>query len=192
MAGNKAKKKKQKKVKKHPKFWLGVKVFMLMFLVTILVVGIAFYVKYGRDIFKMQDEAIQIVKNSTAETFRDSETTIAYNSKGKQIAVLKGDKDSYYMSIDQIPKYVKDAFIVTEDKKFYTHNGIDAGGIVRAVWVQIQNKGEISQGASTITQQLARNVFLNMDKTYERKIKEIFIALELEKKYTKDQILEFE
>ena len=101
MAGNKAKKKKQKKVKKHPKFWLGVKVFMLMFLVTILVVGIAFYVKYGRDIFKMQDEAIQIVKNSTAETFRDSETTIAYNSKGKQIAVLKGDKDSYYMSIDQ-------------------------------------------------------------------------------------------
>lgn len=191
MAGNKAKKKKQKKVKKHPKFWLGVKVFMLMFLVTILVVGIAFYVKYGRDIFKMQDEAIQIVKNSTAETFRDSETTIAYNSKGKQIAVLKGEKDSYYMSIDQIPKYVKDAFIVTEDKKFYTHNGIDAGGIVRAVWVQIQNKGEISQGASTITQQLARNVFLNMDKTYERKIKEIFIALELEKKYTKDQILEF-
>lgn len=191
MAGNKGKNKKQKKIKKHPKFWLGFKVFMLLFLVTILTVGIVFYVRYGRDIFKMQDEAIKLVKNSNADTFRGSETTIAYNSKGKQLAILKGDKDSYYMSIDEIPKYVKDAFIVTEDKRFYDHNGIDAGGIVRAVWVQIQNKGEISQGASTITQQLARNIFLSMEKTYERKIKEIFIALELEKKYNKDQILEF-
>lgn len=188
MARNKVKKKKQKK---HPKFWLGFKIFILLLLVGILVAGIAFYVMYGRDIFQMQDEAIELVKNSTVDTFRDSETTIAYNSKGKQIAVLKGDKDSYYMAIEDIPKYVKDAFIVTEDKKFYSHNGIDAEGIVRAVWVQIQNKGEISQGASTITQQLARGVFLNTDKTYERKIKEIFIALELEKKYSKDQIFEF-
>lgn len=191
MAGIKGKNKKQKKVKKHPKFWLAFKVFILLFLVTLLTVGIVFYVRYGRDIFRMQDEAIELVKNSNADTFRGSETTIAYNSKGKQLAILKGDKDSYYMSIDEIPKYVKDAFIVTEDKKFYDHNGIDAGGIVRAVWVQIQNKGEISQGASTITQQLARNIFLSMERTYERKIKEIFIALELEKKYTKDQILEF-
>lgn len=191
MAGLKGKNKKQKKVKKHPKFWLAFKVFILLFLVTLLTVGIIFYVRYGRDIFRMQDEAISLVKNSNADTFRGSETTIAYNSKGKQLAILKGDKDSYYMSIDEIPKYVKDAFIVTEDKKFYDHNGIDAGGIVRAVWVQIQNKGEISQGASTITQQLARNIFLSMERTYERKIKEIFIALELEKKYTKDQILEF-
>lgn len=188
MAKNKVKKKKQKK---HPKFWLGFKIFILLFLVTVLAVGTVFYLRYGRDIFRMQDEAIQLVKNSTEDTFRASETTIAYNSKGKQLAVLKGDKDSYYLALDEIPKYVRDAFIVTEDKKFNTHNGIDAGGIVRAVWVQIQNKGEITQGASTITQQLARGVFLNTEKTYERKIKEIFIALELEKKYTKEQILEF-
>ena len=162
-----------------------------MFLVTLLVVGIVFYVKYGRDIFRLQDEAVQLVKGATEETFRESETTIAYNSKGKQIAVLKGEKDSYYLPIDEIPKYVQDAFIVTEDKKFYSHNGIDAEGIIRAVWVQIQNKGEISQGASTITQQLARGIFLNTEKTYERKIKEIFIALELEKKYNKRQIFEF-
>ena len=191
MAGNKGKQKKQKKQKKHPKFWFGFKIFLLMFLVTLLVVGIVFYVKYGRDIFRLQDEAVQLVKDATEETFRDSETTIAYNSKGKQIAVLKGEKDSYYMPIDEIPRYVKDAFIVTEDKKFYEHNGIDAGGIVRAVWVQIKNNGEISQGASTITQQLARGVYLTTERTYERKIKEIFIALELEKKFSKDQILEF-
>lgn len=188
MAGKKLKKKRQKK---HPKFWFGFKIFILLMLVVILVAGIVFYVKYGRDIFRMQDEAIQLVKNSTEETFRESETTIAYNSKGKQIAVLKGDKDSYYLPIDEIPQYVKDAFIVTEDKKFYSHNGIDAEGIVRAVWVQIQNKGVPTQGASTITQQLARGVFLSTEKTYERKIKEIFIAMEIEKKYSKDQILEF-
>lgn len=161
MAGKKVKKKRQKK---HPKFWLGFKIFTLLMLVVILTAGIVFYVKYGRDIFRMQDEAIQLIKNSTEETFRESETTIAYNSKGKQIAVLKGDKDSYYLPIDEIPQYVKDAFIVTEDKKFYSHNGIDAGGIVRAVWVQIQNKGAITQGASTITQQLARGIFLSTEK----------------------------
>ncbi|MCM1246789.1 MAG: PBP1A family penicillin-binding protein [Roseburia sp.] len=188
MAGKKVKKKRQKK---HPKFWFGFKIFILLMLVMILAAGIIFYVKYGRDIFRMQDEAIRLIKNSTEETFRASETSIAYNSKGKQIAVLKGDKDSYYLPVDEIPQYVKDAFIVTEDKKFYSHNGIDAGGIVRAVWVQIQNNGEITQGASTITQQLARGIFLNTEKTYERKIKEIFIAMEIEKKYNKEQILEF-
>ncbi len=81
--------------------------------------------------------------------------------------------------------------IVTEDKKFYSHNGIDAQGILRAVLALIRNNGEKTQGASTITQQLARSTFLSTEKTYQRKIEEIFIALELENKYTKDQILEF-
>ena len=186
-----AKNRKQKKPKKHPKFWLGFKIFILLILVTILVGGIVFYFKYGKDIFAMQDEAVQMVSASTEETFRDSETTIVYNAKGKQIAVLKGDKDSYYVPISEIPQYVKDAFIVTEDKKFYQHNGVDAEANIRAFLALIKNNGEITQGASTITQQLARGVFLNQKKTYDRKIREIFVALELEKKYTKDQILEF-
>lgn len=186
-----AKNKKQKRQRKHPKFWLGFKIFILLILVTILVGGIVFYVKYGRDIFQMQDEAVQMVSASTEDTFRDSETTIAYNANGKQIAVLKGDKDSYYLPVEEIPQYVKDAFIVTEDKKFYQHNGIDAEANVRAILALIQHNGEITQGASTITQQLARGVFLTQEVTYERKIKEIFVAMEIEKKYTKDQILEF-
>ncbi|MDY3774104.1 MAG: transglycosylase domain-containing protein, partial [Eubacterium sp.] len=186
-----AKNKKQKRQRKHPKFWLGFKIFILLILVTILVGGIVFYVKYGRDIFQMQDEAVQMVSGSTEDTFRDSETTIAYNANGKQIAVLKGEKDSYYLPVEEIPQYVKDAFIVTEDKKFYQHNGIDAEANVRAFLALIQHNGEITQGASTITQQLARGVFLTQEVTYERKIKEIFVAMEIEKKYTKDQILEF-
>lgn len=183
--------KKTKKHKKHRKFWLVVKVIVLLLLLTILIGGLFLYFKYGKDIFAMQDEAKALVQASTTETFRTSETSIAYNSKGKQIAVLKGDKDAYYLDIQSIPDYAKTAMIVTEDKKFYSHNGIDFKGIVRAFWALIKNNGEKTQGASTITQQLARGVFLNTDKTYERKIREIFIAMELEEKYNKDQILEF-
>ena len=182
---------KNKKQRKHPKFWLGFKLVLLLFLLTILVGGIIFYFKYGKDIFAMQDDAVALVKESSIDTFRSSETSIVYNNKGKEIAKLKGEKDSYYLTLDKIPKAVKDAAIVTEDKKFYSHNGIDAKGIMRAVLALIKNNGEKTQGASTITQQLARGVFLSTEKTYERKIKEIFIALELEKKYTKSQILEF-
>ncbi len=189
MAKNKSKK--TRKHKKHRKFWLVIKIFVLLLLTTILVGGLILYFKYGDDIFAMQDEAKALVRASTTETFRSSETSIAYNSKGKQIAVLKGEKDAYYLDIDSIPDYAKKAMIVTEDKKFYSHNGIDFRGIVRAFWELVKNNGEKTQGASTITQQLARGVFLNTDKTYERKIREIFIAMELEKKYSKDQILEF-
>lgn len=183
--------KKRKKQRKHPKFWLGFKVVLLLFLLTILIGGIIFYFKYGRDIFAMQDDAKALVAESTTETFRSSETSIVYNNKGKEIAKLKGEKDSYYVDFDHLPQSAKDAVIVTEDKKFYSHNGIDGQGIMRAVWALIKNNGEKTQGASTITQQLARGVFLSTEKTYERKIKEIFIALELDDKYSKEQILEF-
>lgn len=183
--------KKPKKIKKHRKFWLVVKIFILVILLSILGVGLFLYFKYGDMVFAMKDEAKILVDASTPETFRASETSIAYDNKGRQLAVLKGDKDSYYLSIDKIPQYVKDAFIVTEDKKFYSHNGIDIGGIIRAALAMVRNNGSPTQGASTITQQLARGTFLSNEKTVERKIKEIFIAMDLEKKYTKDQILEF-
>lgn len=191
MAKNSDNREKTKKKKKHRKFWFGFKIAVLVLLLLILIGGIILYFKYGDDIFRMQDEAKKLVSASTTETFRSSETSIAYNNKGKQIAVLKGEKDSYYVDFDNIPEYAKQAMIVTEDKKFYQHNGVDAKGILRAAVALVKNNGKKTQGASTITQQLARGVFLNTDKTYERKIKEIFIAWELEKKYSKKQILEF-
>lgn len=140
MAKNKSKK--TKKHKKHRKFWLVIKILVLLLLTTILVGGLILYFKYGDDIFAMQDEAKALVRASTTETFRSSETSIAYNSKGKQIAVLKGEKDAYYLDIDSIPDYAKKAMIVTEDKKFYSHNGIDFRGIVRAFWELVKNNGE--------------------------------------------------
>ena len=94
-----------------------------------------------------------------------------------------------HVSIDAVPKYLKDAIISTEDKNFYTHDGYDVLGIARSVIVNIINK-RASQGASTITQQLARLLFLSNEKTLIRKVKEIQIAARIEKSISKDKILE--
>ena len=91
--------------------------------------------------------------------------------------------------IDEIPKYLKDANISTEDKNFYSHDGYDIFGIARSAIVNVMNK-KASQGASTITQQLARILFLSNEKTITRKIKEIQIAARIEKTISKDKILE--
>lgn len=93
------------------------------------------------------------------------------------------------VSINDIPKALKDAIISTEDKNFYAHDGYDLFGIGRSIVVNIVNK-KASQGASTITQQLARVLFLSNEKTFTRKLKEIQIAARIEKTISKDKILE--
>ena len=93
------------------------------------------------------------------------------------------------VSINEIPKYLKDAVISTEDKNFYNHEGYDILGIARSIIVNLVNR-KASQGASTITQQLARVLFLSNEKTLTRKIKEIQIAARIEKTISKDKILE--
>ena len=82
------------------------------------------------------------------------------------------------------------AIVSIEDKKFFRHHGIDYRALLRAVKAMVQN-GEVKQGGSTITMQLARNIFLSQEKTWQRKVEEMYIATELENKYSKDQILEF-
>ena len=103
---------------------------------------------------------------------------------------MRESKDMYYVDIGQIPDTLQKSFVVMEDKDFYKHKGIDFKAIIRAVIANTEND-EIVQGASTITQQLAKNIFLSQEVTWQRKVKEIFVAWDLEKKYTKDQILEF-
>ena len=82
------------------------------------------------------------------------------------------------LAVGQMPKLVKEAFIAAEDRRFYQHNGVDVVGISRAVVTNLQS-GSVKQGASTITQQLARVVFLNQDQTLIRKVKEAALALKL-------------
>nr|WP_206006163.1 MULTISPECIES: PBP1A family penicillin-binding protein [unclassified Pseudoalteromonas] len=100
-----------------------------------------------------------------------------------------GEKRRIPVTIDEIPQTLINAFLATEDNRFYDHIGIDPIGIVRSAVVLIST-GEKKQGASTITMQLARNFFLTREKAYIRKVKEIFIALHIEGVLTKDEILE--
>jgi len=125
------------------------------------------------------------------ETLRDIQLQVplrVYTSDGKLISVF-GEKRRIPVQIEEMPQYLKDAFIAGEDARFRTHPGVDYQGISRAVWT-LMTTGEKSVGGSTITQQLARNFFLTLEKTYTRKIKEIFLALKIEGELSKDEILE--
>lgn len=117
-------------------------------------------------------------------------TTIVYEqSSGKEIDRLHGNENRIFVELNEIPKYLQNAFIATEDKRFRTHNGIDLKGIARAFYINIKSFS-FKEGASTLTQQLIKNSLLKSDKLLSRKIKEQYLALKLEKKLSKDQILE--
>jgi len=180
-----------RKKSKHPRLKLAILISFLMFTLICIIAAIFLYMRYGDRIIASRNDAIALVESSSHDTFRATETSLVYDDSGKQIARLKGDKDMYYISLDEIPQAAKDAMIVTEDKKFYSHKGIDLKAITAAAVSLVKNRGDIKRGASTITQQVAKNIFLTNEQTWTRKVKEIFIALELEKKYSKDDILEF-
>ena len=184
------KEKQKKRKKKHRVFWFFIKFQIFLMVLVVGALGYYYFGGYAKQIGVLQKEAKQLVSTSSEATFRAVQTSLVFDADGNQISALKGEKDVYYLDIEEIPPYVVQAIISIEDKKFYNHKGIDIKAILRAVKAMIEN-GEVTQGASTITQQLARTVFLSMDKTWERKIEEMFIAVELEKVYSKSKILEF-
>jgi penicillin-binding protein 1A len=105
------------------------------------------------------------------------------------VLVSLGPSYGQWLRSEQIPQVMKDAMVSVEDRRFYRHPGVDPIGIARSVEVRVQ-KGHWTQGGSTITQQLARNVFLTNNKTWTRKIREQIVALALERKFSKDEILD--
>lgn len=176
---------KQSKVKK-----VG-KVIATCFLIAFIAVAALTVKRVVIPVIGMYKEAIKMVEESTEDTFKAEQTSIVYDVNEKEIKKLKGEKDVAYLDYEKLPDAAKLAIIAVEDKNFTSHRGIDIEGIARAVLALLQNRGEITVGGSTITQQLARNIFLNYERTYSRKIEEIFVAVALEHKYTKQQILEF-
>jgi penicillin-binding protein 1A len=119
-------------------------------------------------------------------TLRDVRLQIpmqVYSADGELIAQY-GEKRRIPLTLDQIPPVMVKAFIATEDSRFYEHHGVDPVGIFRAASVAMFS-GHASQGASTITQQLARNFFLSPEKTLMRKIKEVFLAIRIEQMLNK-------
>lgn len=134
---------------------------------------------------------VVIAKTTNVGTLQEglmNQTTVydVYDEKAGTLWAQKGT----YVTLDQISPQMRETLVNTEDKRFYEHNGFDTIGIGRALISLVFNRNLAGGGGSTITQQLTKNAFLTLDQTFERKLKELFLALEVEKHYTKDEILE--
>ena len=154
---------------------LGIAALLVVLLCVGVVAGIvASYSRNLPDINRMAD-------------YQPSTSTRVYARDGELLANLYRENRTW-VSIDRIPVMVRNAFIATEDEHFYEHHGVDVGGIIRAAIADLRH--EEFQGASTITQQLARRLFLTNQVSLSRKIQEALLAIEIERYYTKDEILE--
>lgn len=146
---------------------LILRIFACIILLGLLLVGLFIYPKLKT----YEDETIKIVNNSKIDDFKitDTQTLLTY---------------------EEIPQNVINAFISVEDRTFFENDGVDYIGIIKALYENIFLDEKL-RGASTITQQLSRTIYLTREKTLDRKIKEIFVAKELSKKYSKEQIITF-
>ena len=162
-------------------------VFVLALILSIIIGVTRIYPLY----VEYKQMAEHVVGESTPDTFRLQESSYIYDVNGDVIAKLTMNEDSYYLPYDEIPEYAIQAFVAVEDRTFWENSGIDLRGILRVGLRFLYTEGEEVHGASTITQQLARNRFLTNEVSLERKAKEMLIAMELTKKYTKEQIMEF-
>ena len=122
------------------------------------------------------------------ESFEASEGTKVYDDNDELLTEFHVER-RIFVPLAQIPKSLRDAVIATEDARFYSHHGVDPMGVARAIYQNFR-RGRIVEGGSTITQQLAKVLFLTPDKSLERKLKEAVLAVELERRYSKDRILE--
>ncbi|KAF1304589.1 PBP1A family penicillin-binding protein [Enterococcus saccharolyticus] len=151
------------------------KVILLLGLVVVLVTSIyLFYMAKSTKVSELESGL--------------REATIFYDKDGDEAGRVSAQKGTY-VDLDHISPYVVDALISTEDRNFYNHHGFDLKGIARAAVRAVINRGTSGGGGSTITQQLAKNAYLTLDQTINRKAKELFLAIEIEKKYSKDEIL---
>ena len=180
--------------KKHSRKNMNSFVFHLTQICVLCIVlgaiGLFFVAGYPQKVFSLYLEAQTVARESSASDFQTGQVGEVYDSDGNRIALLQNDKNIIYLTSDQIPELVKQAFVSIEDKRFYKHHGSDSFAIVRAV-TSLLGKGRITQGGSTITQQLVRNIYLTHTIRWERKVEEIFIAHAMEREYSKDELLEF-
>lgn len=125
----------------------------------------------------------------TEEVFNLDQTSYIIDEEGRVIDKLFANENRSIVPLDEIPKTLQDAFVAIEDKRFYEHNGVDPQRMVGSLIEDIK-LGKLAHGASTITQQLIKNVYLYRDKKWKRKVIEMYYAIQLERQFTKEQILE--
>ncbi|NDI33513.1 transglycosylase domain-containing protein [Chengkuizengella sediminis] len=166
----------------------------LITLKWILIIGIIFGILAGGVVLGyvtsiVKDEPVRSPEEMVSEVMNNNVSGFAYFNNDTLIGQLRSAEDRRMIELDDIPQVIQDAFIATEDQNFENHIGFDFKGVIRAVKQQVFNE-QIQTGGSTITQQLARRVFLNFDQTIDRKVKEIILSVRMEQVLTKDQILE--
>jgi penicillin-binding protein 1A len=125
-----------------------------------------------------------------SQTMRPAASSQIFDVNGKLITTVHAEENRLPVKLSETPQDLQNAFIAAEDIRFYEHHGIDPRGILRALYNNILSRDSTGQGGSTITQQLARNAFLTQEQTLKRKLLEAVLAIEIERKYTKPEILE--
>lgn len=148
-------------------------------MLVLLFFGSFYVVSLAADLPRLEKEAIK----------PPAQTTKVYAADGTLLAELHATENRVLVRLDDVSKYMQQAIVAIEDERFYEHRGIDPLGILRSLYVDIK-LGKPAQGASTITQQYVRNIYLSTEKTLERKIKEAILAYRIEQIYSKKTILE--
>lgn len=180
---NNSKKSKKKNQPKYKKFLKGTFLGILIALLLCVVVGLGY-------VFAIIKSTEELDVNAVLSL---NEPSMLFDNQGTYIDNLPTDEERYKVSLDEMSDYLKDAYIAIEDERFYSHPGIDIkrtlGSALRSGIYYFTGKGSV-QGGSTLTQQLIKNTLLTNDVKIERKVREIYLSLSLEKKLSKDQILE--
>ncbi len=172
------------KVKKRSIIWRWRRAFYLAFLsFTVLVAGMAYVVSR---VELPEDPSVAPTEQQTG--FICSAEVQVNCNVGNAMAQLRGAEDRSLVSYRQIPRVLRRAVISAEDRAFFKHGGVDPVGIARAAWADIRGRGA-KQGGSTITQQYVKNTYLNRERTLTRKVKEAVMAVKLEQKLSKEEIL---
>ncbi|MBG9787544.1 transglycosylase domain-containing protein [Brevibacillus laterosporus] len=171
---------KKKKKKKQVNKWILLIIGFAVFLILSVIGGYFALLYAGGKMVDMDENKLSDIK---------LEATKIIDVNGKELSKLYVLEDREYVTIDKVPEKLVQAFVAVEDRRFFDHNGVDMIRIGGAIWKDIR-AGSAVEGASTITQQLAKNVFLSHEKTFWRKTKEVSIAINLENRFTKDQIME--
>ena len=158
-------------------------VILLKLIAVLFVVGalavFAIIIKYRLELPNIQ---------SMVEDYKPQMATTIYDKNNNVVDVLEAESRDA-VKLEDVSPYVKEAFLAIEDKKFYSHHGLHFKGIIRAALTNFL-KGKATQGGSSITQQLAKNAFLTPERTFSRKVKEAILTYQIERTYTKDEILE--
>lgn len=152
-------------------------IILIVFVVIITGAGLGFLTASIHTMPSLKDE------------IRPAASSQIYDINGKLISTIHSVENRLPVPMNKIPKNLQNAFVAAEDARFYQHIGIDPRGIMRAAWSNITDRG-VSEGGSTITQQLAKNALLSQERTLKRKIQEAILALQIERQYTKNEILE--